>query len=163
MAMTPYQRIFGSGPRGSALSLATLGLALLVDRLLETPPLHSSSILGITALLVCTGLTAIILVWSVRALPPETRGREFVKTGPYRYVRHPVYAAFLGPFDLGLVIFLDAWPYLVWAVAQYPLWHWNIAAEERLMTEAFGQDYADYCRRTPRFLPKPAALAGLLR
>ena len=110
-----------------------------------------------------TGLAIAILAWSVRALPPEARGRKLVTKGPYLYVRHPLYAAFLGPFDLGLVMFLDAWPYLVWAIAQYPLWHWNVVAEERLMIEAFGQDYADYCRKTPRFLPKAAALAALLR
>ena len=158
MTMTPYRRFFGGGPRGGVLSLATLALALLVDRLLETPPLHGNNILGIVALLACTGLTAAILVWSVRALPPEARGRDLVTAGPYRYVRHPQYAAFLGPFDLGLVMFLDAWPYLVWAILQYPLWHWNVAAEERLMTEAFGRDYADYCRKTPRFLPRLTSL-----
>lgn len=158
MAMTPYRRFFGSGPRGSALSLATLGIALLVDHLLETPALHGNSILGIAALLAGTGLTAAILVWSVRALPPEARGRELVTAGPYHYVRHPLYAAFLGPFGLGLALFLDGWPYLVWAILQYPLWHWNVAAEERLMTEAFGRDYADYCRKTPRFLPRFSVL-----
>lgn len=163
MAMTPYQQIFGSGPRGVGLSVATFALAVLADRLLEASPLHGSRILGISALLVCTGLTAAIVAWSVRALSPETRGRELVTTGPYLYVRHPVYAAFLGFFDLGLVLFLDGWPYLGWAIAQYPLWHWNVAAEERLMTKDFGADYVDYCRRTPRFLPMPATLAAILR
>jgi protein-S-isoprenylcysteine O-methyltransferase Ste14 len=162
MAMTPYQRIFGTGPRGSLGSAATLALTFLLDKQFNLPPLHGNAVLGVTALAVGAVITALIVTWSLRALPPETRGRELITSGPFHYVRHPLYAAFLGPFDLGLALFLDGWIYLAWAALQYPIWHWNIAAEERLMRETFGDEYAEYCRRTGRFLPKLQTIAATL-
>jgi protein-S-isoprenylcysteine O-methyltransferase Ste14 len=159
MTLTPYQRIFGAGPRGTVVSAATLALTLLLDNRFELPPLHGNAVLGVVALAVGALITAVVVTWSVRVLPPETRGRELITNGPFRYVRHPLYAAFLGPFDLGLALFLDGWIYLAWAALQYPIWHLNVAGEERLMLETFGNEYAAYCQKTGRFLPKP----GLFR
>ena len=162
MTLTPYQRIFGAGPRGVIISALTFGLALALNRRLSLPPLHGNALLGIAALAIGTTLAVVMVAWSLRALPPETRGKALVTTGAFHYVRHPLYAAFLGPFDLGLAVFLDGWIYLAWAALQYPIWHVNVAAEEELMRETFGDEYAAYCRTTPRFVPKPAILRRLL-
>ena len=160
--MTPYQRVFGTGPRGVLASAATLGAALGLEAWLDLPAMHGSAAFGWAALMLGAAATAVIVAWSLRSLPPATRGRTLVTGGPFRHVRHPLYAAFLGPFDLGLALFLDGWIYLAWAALQYPLWHLNVAAEERLMRATFGDAYAAYCRTTPRFLPKPAILRRLL-
>ena len=154
MSMTTYQRIFGTGPRGAIIGAVTFGLALALDYWLSLPPLHGSATLGIAALVAASAATAAIVAWSLRSLPLSARGRELVTAGPFRYVRHPLYAAFLGGFDFGLALFLDGWVYVAWAVLQYPIWHWNIAAEERLMHNEFGGEYAAYCSRTGRFLPR---------
>ena len=160
MTLTPYQRIFGAGPRGVLLSALTFGLAAALEHWLNLPPLHGMPPLGIAALTTGIVLTTAVVTWSLRALPPETRGKELVTTGAFHYVRHPLYAAFLGPFDLGLVLFLDSWIYLAWAALQYPIWHLNVAAEERLMQDEFGAEYTEYCRTTGRFLPKLRTIAG---
>ena len=152
--MTPYQRIFGTGPRGVIVSALTFGLAMILHKVLGLPPVHGSAPIGFAALVVGAAVTAAIVGWSLRALPPETRGKELVTGGPYRYVRHPLYAAFLGPFAFGFALFLDGWFFLAWAALQYPIWHLNVAAEERLMRRGFGDEYAEYCRRTPRFVPR---------
>lgn len=161
--MTPFQRMFGSGPRGTLTSMATLGGALALDSWLRLPALHGSTVIGWSMLAIGAVMTAVIVAWSLRALPPETRGRTLVTSGPFRFVRHPLYAAFLGPFAFGLALFLDGWVFLAWAALQYPIWHFNVRGEERLMRREFGEDYAEYCRRTGRFLPKPSALWELLR
>ena len=36
------------------------------------------------------------------------RGQVVVSTGPYRYVRHPMYAAYI-PFILGTALLLGSW------------------------------------------------------
>ncbi len=154
MPMTTYQRIFGTGPRGVVVSVVTLWLTYWLDGRLNLPPLHGSMTLGVTALVVGSAVAAAIVIWSLRGLPPGARGKELVTAGAFRYVRHPLYAGILGPFDFGLALFMDGWPYIIWAVLQYPIWHWNIAAEERLMHNEFGDEYAAYCNKTGRFLPK---------
>ena len=120
--------------------------------------MHGSRSLSVISLIAGIVVTAVIVAWSLVALPPSQRGRELAKNGPFHYVRHPLYAAFLIGFNVGLAVFMDGWIFLVWAVLQYPLWSLNIAAEEHLMQQHFGQAYSDYCRTTGRFLPKRRAL-----
>jgi protein-S-isoprenylcysteine O-methyltransferase Ste14 len=163
MTLTPYQRIFGAGPRGALISTLSFGLAAALENWLNLPPLHGSTPFGIAGLALGVVLTTAIVTWSLYALPPEARGRGLVTAGPFRYVRHPLYAAFLGPFDFGLALFLDGWIFLAWAALQYPLWHLNVAAEEKLMHGEFGSEYAVYCRRTGRFLPKLQIFARMFR
>lgn len=152
--MTTYQRIFGTGPRGLAIGLISLALAIWLHKAMGFAPLHGAPTIGFAALGVGTMITLAIVVWSLKALPPAKRGRDLVKAGPFALVRHPLYGAFLIGFDVGLAVYMDGWIYLLWAVLQYPLWHLNIAGEERLMEQEFGQDYLYYCRTTGRFLPK---------
>lgn len=152
--MTPYQRIFGTGPRGLVFGLLSFAIVLWLDEFLNLPPMHGSQVWSKISLATGTVVTSAIVVWSLVALPPSLRGKELVTAGPFQYVRHPLYAAFLIGFNFGLGGFMDGWVFLFWAILQYPLWHLNIAGEERLMHQYFGQDYSDYCRKTGRFLPR---------
>lgn len=153
-SMTPYQRIFGTGPRGLLFGVLSIVLALSVDYFFELPPMHGSQFLSNVSLVAGLIVTASIVFWSVVALRPSQRGRELVISGPFHYVRHPLYAAFLIGFNFGLAMFLDGWIFIAWAVFQYPLWHLNISGEERLMIQQFGQAYRDYSLKTGRFLPR---------
>jgi protein-S-isoprenylcysteine O-methyltransferase Ste14 len=75
---------------------------------------------------------------------------ELVVTGPYRWVRHPMYAAAL--------VFLWAQPRwtangLAFAVgASLYLWLGSLLEERRLQA-CYGEAYRTYARRTPRLLP----------
>jgi protein-S-isoprenylcysteine O-methyltransferase Ste14 len=65
-----------------------------------------------------------------------------------------LYAAFLLFICPAWAIFQDHWLYLAWAGLLHPLWHWNIRGEEKLMRDAFGEDYDRYCAVTGRFVPR---------
>jgi protein-S-isoprenylcysteine O-methyltransferase Ste14 len=85
-----------------------------------------------------------------------TEGHELVTTGPYRYVRHPVYGAFTAVVaGLGLVFrsYLLAGVAAVWLVTAL----WWARAEEALLSspEGLGDAYRIYSERTGRFLPRP--------
>lgn len=156
MATTPgtYQRIFGTGPRGLALSLASLVLALWLAPRLGLGPVHGSATAATVFFFAGALVTVVIVFWAVKSLPPGERGRTLVTTGAFRYFRHPLYGAFLIGFDGGLALYIDDWALVFWALAQFPLWHWNIRAEERLMAGIFPGEYEAYCRRTGRFFPR---------
>jgi protein-S-isoprenylcysteine O-methyltransferase Ste14 len=99
------------------------------------------------------GLVALV-VWSLRSLPPSARGRQLCTQGAFRYVRHPLYAAFLSHFNFALALFLGHPIYLLWAIALHPIWHVLMRSEERLMLRDFGEPYREYAARTGRFIPR---------
>lgn len=78
---------------------------------------------------------------------------ELVTTGLYRYLRHPMYAA-LFFFAVGAWLKQPLyWPAaLVFAIVVVAL-VLTARAEERDMTQAFGQRYVDYMKTTARFIP----------
>jgi protein-S-isoprenylcysteine O-methyltransferase Ste14 len=149
-----YARVFGAGPAGAAASLVLLALAAVLAR--GTPGLALGLPTGLrAAVAVAGGLAAAgIVAWSVRSLPVGERGHRLATAGPFRYVRHPLYAAFLSVFNPALALALDHPAYLLWALALHPLWHVMIRPEERLMADAFGAEYLRYAARTGRFLPR---------
>ena len=79
--------------------------------------------------------------------------RRFVATGPYRYVRNPMYLSGLATFvgfglyvrSLAVLAFAAVWFLLVHAVV---LW-----IEEPGLQHRFGETYEDYCRRVRRWVP----------
>jgi len=92
-------------------------------------------------------------LWALMYISGNKR-RELVTDGPYSIVRHPLYVfSFIGVLGIGsasenlLILALIIIFYLFY----YPF---TILAEERKLTNKFGQAYLDYMERTPRFLPK---------
>src|SRR6185436_11374219 len=76
---------------------------------------------------------------------------QVIETGPYQLMRHPVITSFFG-IAAGLFLVNPAIP--TFAALLYTIWDFSRAArqEEELLTKTL-PGYADYARRTPRFLP----------
>jgi protein-S-isoprenylcysteine O-methyltransferase Ste14 len=81
------------------------------------------------------------------------RGHKVVTTGPYRYMRHPMYAGAI-PVMVGAPLLLGSWWGLLLSLVLMLLIAIRAVFEERtLMAELEG--YADYARRVPyRLLPR---------
>ena len=103
----------------------------------------------------------IVIVWAGRVLGRYmsveglTVDHELVTSGPYRYVRNPVYTSFTAiAVGTGLVFrsYLLVGLAVVWVAAT----RWWAAAEEELLAspQGFGDGYVAYAERTGRFLPK---------
>lgn len=76
-----------------------------------------------------------------------------VQSGPYRFVRHPSYSGTLLTL-LGVGLALDNWASLVAVLAGGLIGHlYRVRVEERALREALGEPYAEYMRRTKRFIP----------
>lgn len=152
--MRGYQRIFGVGPLGAAVSLLLLWVAWLGAG--QMPEFAFNVPAAIRWLVLVAGLLAGIgvIAWSVRSLPVANRGRMLCRDGVFAWVRHPLYGAFLSLINPALAIFLDHPVYLIWAVILHPLWHALIGHEEGSMRRRFGTEYLDYVAVTGRFFPK---------
>jgi len=76
-----------------------------------------------------------------------------VRTGVYRFVRHPAYTGLLVAF-LGLGVSLGHWLSLI-AVMVPPAaaLAYRIRVEEAALLESLGSEYAEYCGVTRRLIP----------
>jgi protein-S-isoprenylcysteine O-methyltransferase Ste14 len=147
-------RQLGIGPFGILGSALLLAAAFWLKDYVPLSPIFSSPTIPRLCLLFGIVLSALVAIWSVRSLPIDKRGTGVCTTGAYRYVRHPVYAAFTSIGALGLALYFNHTVFLVWLLAVQAWWHWLIPIEERSMIEEFGDEYEQYMQRTGRFIPR---------
>jgi protein-S-isoprenylcysteine O-methyltransferase Ste14 len=80
-------------------------------------------------------------------------GHILITSGPYRFVRHPVYAGYLLLLLGSGVGTLNVWLLLLWPVSLVGILI-QARAEEQLLEGRFGQDYESYVCRTGRIVPR---------
>jgi len=113
--------------------------------------------------LVLTAVGYFIFIWSVVArgryavsweMPENQR---LVTWGPYRYVRHPSYLGyffmFFGLFFLWLSLFT------LLPLIAVPAYYRITFDEEKLLARRFGDEYAEYQKKTGRFIPRVHAIS----
>lgn len=154
MKTTSFNKIFGSGPVGFSVSLLLLYVARWLNLRIDLPPISNNELLLKTIFLVSGLVTLVIIIWSLKSLPVAKRGNRLCTTGAFKYVRHPLYAAFLSVFSFGLAIYLNSYIYILWAVLLHPIWAFLVRPEEKLMIDVFGEAYLDYEKKTGRFVPR---------
>ena len=92
------------------------------------------------------------LNWSVTL--ELRKGHELVKRGVYRSIRHPMYAS-IWLWCLAQGMLLENWLAGWYALVAFGLMYFvRTPREERMMREAFGQEYGDYVRQTGRIFPR---------
>ena len=86
--------------------------------------------------------------------PRMMKEQALITSGPYQFVRHPIYTAFI--LILGSTLFISSnWLIgLTWAGMTVLDIASRIGFEESLMLEYFGEQYQEYMKKTGRLLPK---------
>lgn len=103
----------------------------------------------------------LLFIWSHRALGRNwspvleiRKGHILVTSGPYKFIRHPMYAAIF-IIGIGISLFSSNWivalSYMLPVIFMYLI---RIADEEKMMIEKFGDEYRAYMIRTGRLIPK---------
>lgn len=91
-------------------------------------------------------------VWAKASL---WQNRQLSTDGPYRYSRNPFYVANL-LIDGGLLVVIGRWEVAIPALLAWGwVYHRTIRAEEATLAQLFGEAFHEYCRKVPRFLPRP--------
>jgi protein-S-isoprenylcysteine O-methyltransferase len=102
----------------------------------------------------------LLRAWAVRTLGGYFQlsvtiepGQQLVRSGPYRWIRHPAYAGFLAAFT-GIGLMFGSWVSAAVAFAAVFLGCLpRIRVEEEVLERAFGADYVEYERETARLVP----------
>ena len=109
------------------------------------------------------GLAASIalFVWSHHALGSAwsagvdvAQGQRLVTSGPFRWLRHPMYASLLllaASLILATHNTVASTPFVLATLAMY---FERVGDEERLLARTFGHEYLSYARSTGRVLPR---------
>ena len=85
---------------------------------------------------------------------PTDPPRELVITGPYRYVRNPIYVA-VGIIYAAYFLWFGYWAILmVAALALVGAHAFIVLYEEPTLKRKFGAAYEAYLRRVPRWVPR---------
>ena len=134
-----------------------LALPDTVPRVLTQSFLPPSTALQVASvLLAITGMT--VSVWARRHLGRNWSGtvtvkeaHTLVRTGPYGYVRHPIYSGLLLAL-LGTALAIDEWRGLVAFLLAFVALILKSRIEEDRMRATFA-DYDEYRRRTAALVP----------
>lgn len=104
---------------------------------------------------------SVVLAWfAVKHLGRQWRiqaglnaDHKLVETGPYRVLRHPVYASMLGMF-LATALVWTWWPLLAPALAAFLAgMEIRVRAEDRLLASRFGDSFFRYRARVKGYIP----------
>ncbi len=89
--------------------------------------------------------------WSLAARVLE--GHNLITTGPYNVVRNPIYTGMFGML-LATGLAISHWIGLLIAVILFAIGTLvRVRSEERLLREAFGEEFAAYARKVPAVVP----------
>lgn len=154
MKISKYQKLFGVGPAGMLISLAILGLLWLLDRILRNVEMFSQPRLVRMIGLILIAIWICWHFWCMRTIRLWWRHDQLCTTGPYRFVRHPIYAGgiFLG--SLGTSLMFNSWIVLLLPVLMYAVYSILVRKEETMMTAVFGEEYERYASHTGRLFPR---------
>lgn len=87
----------------------------------------------------------------------EVHAKRLVKVGLYTHCRNPFYIGNL-LLVLSLLILCNRfWIYILGGLFFVVVYKSIVAAEEAYLLQTFGSSYAEYCKTTPRWLPKNIA------
>lgn len=115
------------------------------------PLILCAAVLGIAALALFLWSLSHNRMHNIGASPIPVKGNRLIQTGPYRFIRHPMYLAAL---IFGIApIFFYAEP---WRLALYLglgiVLHFKANYEERLLLQRH-PEYADYQKGSKRIIP----------
>jgi protein-S-isoprenylcysteine O-methyltransferase Ste14 len=152
--ISKYQKYFGVGPLGALISAVMFGFLWLLDR-----SFHHVRILRYPKPFVIIGSALIGLwicwhAWSLITISQWWHHDRLCTTGPYRFVRHPIYAggALLGATGISLIF--NSWIILPLPVLAFAVYSILIRKEESMMLAVFGEEYQRYAARTGRLSPR---------
>ncbi len=100
----------------------------------------------------------ITLFWSLAVLAEAQRSGSLALTGPYAYLRHPIYGALLYSGTAGVAFAFSAWPVLLAVIPLSVMWTLIANREEAALLDAFGPDYGVYMEQTGQLFPRLSQL-----
>jgi len=95
----------------------------------------------------------ITMVWSISVLASALKEKRLALTGPFAYVRHPLYGSLLYSGTAGMAFAWSSWLVLLAVVPLSVMWTLIADREEADLLHTFGEQYAHYKSETGQLFP----------
>jgi len=148
-----YRRIFGAGPTGLVVTVGIWVAALQLEAFLGIPKIGIGPAFRWILFIFFAVDAVTTIVWSFFVLPPHQRGKKLVTTGPYQFVRHPLYSAIIWSGTGMVAVWFRSWFVIASALPISIFWSWHVQKEELYMIKKFGDEYREYMKNTGQFFP----------
>jgi protein-S-isoprenylcysteine O-methyltransferase Ste14 len=134
--------------KSNLLTLAVI-IVIVASLLVYAPEVDWSTAKVIGAVIVGISFPLFVLArWQLGgSFSVKAKASRLVTTGLYSRIRNPIYL-FGGLFTVGLSLCLSPWGPLVVALVIVPLQVVRARREERVLAEAFGEEYERYKSKT---------------
>ncbi len=151
----PHMTRWGIGPR---FSLVTVVYGFLASWLTYRYPdvFRLSGVSPWVIVVLGTVFVAggtILYIVALRTFNRGYRHNQLLTEGPYAYVRHPIYAAWIGGICPGVALFFRSWIMLTLPLVAYVSFKVLIHREDHFLEDQFGQVYRDYRSSTNELFP----------
>jgi len=146
--------VTGVGPLGAITCALLFWAARALEQSLRVGALRGSPLLHYLVASVLLALGAIVFWASLRDMPLSKHSRTLVTTGIYTYVRHPRYSAAALCVYPGIALLIHSTLCLVSTALALPLFMAVASLEDAKLVRIFGEEYLDYMRATPGFIPR---------
>ena len=154
----------GTGFKIFTAIISVIGFAGLILYLLS-PPWWTWTIIPLGEWIQWSGIAIALvpiffLIWVHRHLDRQwsialelREDHQLITSGPYRYVRHPMY---LGIFVYTMGLMMVSLDVLVVLFFAFTIWvnYRRIPREEQMLVQEFGDEYIEYIKRSGRLLPQ---------
>ena len=148
------QKLFGVGPIGAVISFVLLAVAVWLDRLSG----HAAILANPAPLKIVGAVLAVIGLglhfWTMWQLRKWWGKDELCTAGPFKWFRHPMYAAWITFILPAFALYLNSWIVLFFVALLHPIWGKLVSREEKMMLEKFPDKYGEYAAQTGRFFPR---------
>jgi protein-S-isoprenylcysteine O-methyltransferase Ste14 len=105
---------------------------------------------GVVAYIWCSGS---FIIYAKGTPIPFTLTRELVVTGPYKYVRNPLYIA--GTLVLlGETLMFQYKGIFIYTMIMFGVFNFHVFLEEAHLEDKFGKKYEQYRKDVPRWIPR---------
>ena len=129
------------------------GICLLLSQLFSNrTTFFSQNYLLLIAGILFVSLAVMLFISASKHLSKALNNNKIADTGPFRFIRHPIYTGiYVLTFGLGLIFF--SWLWYITMIVFIPLWYIECREEEKEMLKFHTQEYTDYQNRTKMFIP----------
>ncbi len=114
-----------------------------------------SATLGL--ILICFGelfrIYSVAFIGTVSRTRSHSTGQKLITSGPFSYVRNPLYVGNFG-ITAGIALLgANLWIFIATVILFCVQYYFIVRFEEDLLLERFGEEYAEFMRTTPRWMP----------
>lgn len=96
---------------------------------------------------------SVAFIGTVSRTRSHSTGQKLITSGPFAYVRNPLYVGNFG-ITAGIALLgANVWIFVATVILFCVQYYFIVRFEEDLLLERFGEEYAEFLRTTPRWIP----------